>query len=389
MLELLFILLPISAAYGWYKGRRSVQQDKRKNIERLSREYVAGINFILSNQEDKEVNLFLDILKKDSSVFEAHLTLGNLFRSIGEIERAIRIHQSLFENNSLSFNQKLLATQQLGRDYLSAGVYDRARNIFLQLVDKQNFRFSALQSLLTIYQATSDWHKAINIAKKLVKMGNPQLKEEIAHFYCELALLKLTANDLDGAFFLLNQASKSDKNGARVSIMKGRIHIARGEYDKAISVLKQVFNQDKDLANDTLSMLYECYDHLSVWNDWESYIRQCVTANCGATAQLYLAEIIEKRNGPEKAQIFIKQQIEIYPTMRLFCKLIDYHLADIEEGNTKEILKLIRNMVSEQIRLKPAYCCRKCGFNAHSLYWSCPSCRSWDTIKPIKGLNGQ
>ncbi|MGC6633270.1 hypothetical protein, partial [Escherichia coli] len=29
------------------------------------------------------------------------------------------------------------------------------------------------------------------------------------------------------------------------------------------------------------------------------------------------------------------------------------------------------------------------GFTSHALYWHCPSCRSWDTVKPIRGLDGQ
>lgn len=45
MLELLFLLLPIAAAYGWYMGRRSAQHDKQQSADRLSREYVAGVNF--------------------------------------------------------------------------------------------------------------------------------------------------------------------------------------------------------------------------------------------------------------------------------------------------------------------------------------------------------
>ncbi|MDT9587517.1 MAG: lipopolysaccharide assembly protein LapB [Candidatus Arsenophonus melophagi] len=389
MLELLLLLLPIAAAYGWYMGLRSAQHDNKKTTDRLPRYHEAGVNFLLSNQQDKAIDLSLDTLKEDSAEFEAHFTLGNLCRSRGEVERAIHIHQSLFESSSLSCNQKLLAAQQLGQDYLAAGVYDRARNIFLQLVDEQDFRFSALQSLLTIYQATSDWHKAINVSKQLVRIGNPQLKEEIAHFYCELALLELSANHLDNALLFLNKAYQANKNGARVSIMKGRIYIIRGEYEKAIAVLKQVFNQDRDLVSDTLTMLYECYYQLASWHDWEDYIQQCVAGDCGATAQLYLADIIEKRKGTDKAQMFIKQQLEHHPTMRLFYKLIDYHLTDAEEGRAKESLELLQNMVGEQIRSKPDYCCRKCGFTTHSLYWYCPSCRSWGTIKTIKGLHGQ
>lgn len=79
MLELLFLLLPVAAAYGWYMGRRSAQQTKQDEANRLSRDYVAGVNFLLSNQQDKAVDLFLDMLKEDTGTVEAHLTLGNRF----------------------------------------------------------------------------------------------------------------------------------------------------------------------------------------------------------------------------------------------------------------------------------------------------------------------
>lgn len=63
------------------------------------------------------------------------------------------------ESASLTFDQRLLAVQQLGRDYMAAGLYDRAEEMFNQLVDEQDFKVSALQQLLIIYQATSDWQK--------------------------------------------------------------------------------------------------------------------------------------------------------------------------------------------------------------------------------------
>ena len=87
MLELLFLLLPVAAAYGWYMGRRSAQQNKQDEANRLSRDYVAGVNFLLSNQQDKAVDLFLDMLKEDTGTVEAHLTLGNLFRECGVVKQ--------------------------------------------------------------------------------------------------------------------------------------------------------------------------------------------------------------------------------------------------------------------------------------------------------------
>lgn len=139
MLELLFLLLPVAAAYGWYMGRRSAQQTKQDEANRLSRDYVAGVNFLLSNQQDKAVDLFLDMLKEDTGTVEAHLTLGNLFRSRGEVDRAIRIHQTLMESASLTYEQRLLAVQQLGRDYMAWVCTTARKTCSISLPMKQIF----------------------------------------------------------------------------------------------------------------------------------------------------------------------------------------------------------------------------------------------------------
>ena len=389
MLELLFLLLPVAAAYGWYMGRRSAQQSKQDDASRLSRDYVTGVNFLLSNQQDKAVDLFLDMLKEDTGTVEAHLTLGNLFRSRGEVDRAIRIHQSLMESASLTYDQRLLAVQQLGRDYMAAGLYDRAEGMFKQLVDETDFRLSALQQLLQIYQATSDWQSAIEVAERLVKLGKDKHRGEIANFWCELALQQMAGNDLDKAMALLRKGAAADRNSARVSIMMGRVWMEKGDYAKAVESLERVIEQDKELVGETLEMLQTCYQQLGKTDEWEAFLRRCAEENTGATADLMLAQILEQREGVDAAQNYVTRQLERHPTMRVFHKLIDYHINEAEEGRAKESLGVLRQMVGEQVRSKPRYRCQKCGFTAHTLYWHCPSCRSWSTIKPIRGLDGQ
>ena len=389
MLELLFLLLPVAAAYGWYMGRRSAQQDKKQEANRLSRDYVAGVNFLLSNQQDKAVDLFLDMLKEDSGTIEAHLTLGNLFRSRGEVDRAIRIHQTLMESTSLDYDQRLLAIQQLGRDYLAAGLYDRAEDMFSQLTDETDFREGALQQLLLIYQQTSDWTQAIETAERLVKLGKTKHKMEIAHFYCELALQAMSSDDLDKAMGLLRKGESADKNCARVSIMQGRIFIEQGEEQKAVQSLQRVLQQDSEFVSEILVLLEGCYQRLEAPRLWVEFLQQCVAAETGNAAELYLADIIDNDEGSAAAQLFLMKQLEHHPTTRGFHRLINYYLQDAEDGRAKQSLVILRDMVGEQIRIKPRYRCQKCGFTAHAIYWHCPSCRSWASVKPIRGLDGQ
>lgn len=384
MFELLFLLLPIAAGYGWYMGGRSAKQKYKSESNRLSREYVDGLNFLLSNQKDKAVDLFLDMLKEDSGTLEAHLTLGNLFRSRGEVDRAIRIHQALMESSSLTFEQRLLAIQQLGRDYMTAGFYDRAEDMFLQLIDEDDFQQYALQQLIIVYQSTSDWSKAINVATKLVKLGQTKYNKDIAQFFCELAALAIAADDLSKALFYLQKSISADANCARTSLMFGRVLMAQGNYVKAVQYLRQILNQDKAFIGEALPFIKECYQHLDQEDELKQFLKQCVETDSGNAAELMLADIIEKQTGRDAAQYYIYRELVKHPNLKGFYRLMDYHLADAENGRAKESLLLLRNMVGEQVKAIPNYRCERCGFTVNSIYWLCPACRSWATIKPIR-----
>ena len=384
MFELLFLLLPIAAAYGWYMGDRNAKQKYINQSNRLSREYVDGLNFLLSNQKDKAVDLFLDMLKEDEGTLEAHLTLGNLFRSRGEIDRAIRIHQALMESSSLTFEQRLLAIQQLGRDYMGAGLYDRAEEMFLQLIDEEDFQQNALQQLIIIYQSTSEWINAINAATKLVKLGNEKYKTYIAQFYCELASLAIANDDLDKAYSLLQKSSAADPNCARTSLMLGRILIVQNKTEEAIESLKQILQQDKAFIGEALPLLNECYNKLNQQDEFKQFLQLCVDKDTGNVAELMLADIIEKQNGLDSAQYYMYRELLKHPNLKGFYRLMDYHVADAEQGKAKESLLLLRNMVGEQIKIVPNYRCQKCGFTVNTIYWLCPACRSWSTIKPVR-----
>ncbi|OCG11296.1 lipopolysaccharide assembly protein LapB [Gilliamella sp. wkB292] len=384
MFELLFLLLPIAAAYGWYMGDRNAKQKYANQSNRLSREYVDGLNFLLSNQKDKAVDLFLDMLKEDEGTLEAHLTLGNLFRSRGEVDRAIRIHQALMESSSLSFEQRLLAIQQLGRDYMVAGLYDRAEEMFLQLIDEEDFQQHALQQLIFIYQSTSEWINAINTATKLVKLGNTKYKTDIAQFYCELASLAIANEDLEKAYSLLQKSAAADAKCARTSLMLGRVLIVQNKIEQAIESFKQILEQDKAFIGEALPLLKECYLKLNKADEFEQFLQLCVDQDSGNVAELMLADIIEKKRGLDAAQNYMYRELLKHPNLKGFYRLMDYHVADAEQGRAKESLLLLRNMVGEQIKIVPNYRCQKCGFTVNSIYWLCPGCRSWSTIKPVR-----
>ncbi|WP_047043778.1 lipopolysaccharide assembly protein LapB [Vibrio mexicanus] len=389
MLEILFLLLPIAAAYGWYMGNRSAQQDKQNQSNQISRQYVTGLNLLLSDQSDKAVDHFIELLQVDNETIDTHLALGNLFRSRGEVDRAIRIHQNLISRSGLSIDQKNIALQQLAKDYMVSGFLDRAERIFEQLVDEPDHKEQALQQLVSIYQQTREWNKAIHYASMLVKSGKRRMKLSIAHFWCELAILSQSDGDRAKAIHQFEQALKEDPKCVRASISLGRLYLEAEDYKTTIKYMESVLEQDVDFVGEVLPTLAECYHHLGIEDQLLEFLKACMARKAGVSTELMLAQIVAQHEGVTAAQEFLTRQLIKNPTMKGFYRLMDYHLADAEEGRAKASLTTLQKMVGEQLKVKPHYRCRKCGFSTHSLYWHCPSCKGWGTIKPIRGLDGE
>ncbi|MBF0751178.1 MULTISPECIES: lipopolysaccharide assembly protein LapB [unclassified Pasteurella] len=389
MLELLFLLLPIAAAYGWYMGQRSAKKDQEDISNKLSRDYVTGVNFLLSNQTDKAVDLFLDMLQKQEteneieshSQFEAELTLGNLFRSRGEVDRALRIHQTLDRSPNYSFEQKLLAKQQLACDFMAIGFFDRAESLYILLVDEPEFAENALQQLLLIYQKTKEWKKAVNIAEKLAKISPKENDIELAQCYCEYSESLSRESAVEKRNFL-QKALQVSSSCVRASILLADIDIEEKSYPQAIKTLENVLYQNPDYIGEVLSTLKSCYKILNQLDNFELFLIRAGQMVKNDEVNLALTKLIEEKDGKSAAQAKLYHQLTKKPSTLIFYHFIQYQIDDAEEGRGKESLTLLHKIVGERIKQSATYRCSNCGYQVHKLLWNCPSCRHWETIKP-------
>jgi len=224
MSYLLWLLLPVAAASGWLVAQRG------KSF--LSPDYFKGLNYLLNEEPDKAIDVFIKLIDVDSDTVETHLALGLLFRRRGEVNRAIRIHQNLIARTTLNPQQRSLALFELAHDYRHAGLLDRAEDLFRELAISGKYQVLALRQLLEIYQQEQDWNKAINIAQKLVVFDNKQM-HTIAQYYCELAEDYRQKGQNDAALEAIENALKADQNCVRASLIEGQLALQRDSREQA------------------------------------------------------------------------------------------------------------------------------------------------------------
>ncbi len=386
-IEILFLLLPVAVFSGWWIGRKSTAKSKSTSAFQIPSDYLKGLNFLLNEQPDKAIEIFIQLLEVNTDTVETHLALGSLFRRRGEVDRAIRIHQNLIARPTLNQEQRAQALYDLGQDYMRAGLFDRAETLFTELIDSVPHTESALRQLIDIYQQEKDWAKAIETARRFEFKTNTKLGDLIAHYYCEQAENFLKQGETTKALKMLKKAESEDSSCPRISMLEGDINKQLGDFKAAIKAYRRLESQDPDYLPEIIKPLQECYDALGQSEQMYQYLLKVIERNDSITIMLKMAEIIKQQNGELASADFITDHLRIKPSVRGMDKLIELNLEQSTES-VKDKLLVLKEVTTQLLKNKSKYSCHVCGFSGFTLHWQCPSCKKWGTIKPIQGVEG-
>jgi orotidine 5'-phosphate decarboxylase subfamily 1 len=378
VLEFLFLLLPVAALSGWWIGRR--EKRGKPSYPEISPDYLRGISYLLNDQQDKALDVFMKMVESNSEIVEIHLALGNLFRRQGEVERSIRIHQNLIARPNLNRQQRAQALYELSQDYMKAGLLDRAEKLFLEILDQKEFSEPALRHLLMIYQQEKDWRKAIQITERLDYMSDQDYRSMQSQFYCELAEHDINTNDLKSARQRLQKALYIDKNNVRASILEGNISMREGRYKLALKSYKRIENQDADYMSEVVEEIADCYAKLGKESEFLPYLKELINQSPNLLSSDALLKYLQNTEHGEVLKYAVdhlKREPDLEGVLHLFEIL----------GSDEELLKTYTPALLEGlnsvIAKQPRYKCNNCGFKGMALHWSCPSCHQWGTNKSI------
>jgi lipopolysaccharide biosynthesis regulator YciM len=376
------LLLPIAAASGWWAARRSVQKEKEYCADR-DPEYFRGLNYLLNEQPDKAIDVFIKLLEVDSETVETHLALGNLFRRRGEVDRAIRIHQNLIARTSLSREQRALALLELGQDYMRAGLLDRAESLFSELVEMGLHRERALSKLRDIYQQEKDWNRCLEVSGQLESLsGRPQLTA-IGHYYCEQAEDALRAGEGAAAWELTGKALTVDRRCVRATLLRADFERAQNNLAGAVKTYKQVVQQDSDFLADMLPRLIDCYREMGDTQALTKYLRSLYLQQRDTRVMLAFADALIDEGESEAAERVVSEHIQQHADLIGLQRYIKLKRKDAESESQQETLDILFQLVGRLLQTQPVYQCTRCGFSARRLHWQCPGCKGWSTVRPV------
>ncbi len=375
--ELWYLLAaPILFVAGWWcRGKDQQHRDK----ERQSHAYFKGVNLLLNDQPDKAIDALIEVVKLDPETIELHHALGNLFSRRGEFDRAVRIHNHLFNRADLPNSERSLALCELGHDYLKAGIFDRAEASFDRLMNEPEYRLEAMRALLKIYCTEKEWFKAIEMAARLEKEAGENHQVEVAHYYCELADGSIRAKKFEEAKEFLKQALQADRQSVRALITLGDLAMLQQDTDLALSYWNKVEQVSPDHLMLVIARMAQAYEQSGRHEQAAGLVQRILTEQPSPETLLMASEFIAKSEGPAAAQRLLKEALTNQPSLLAYGLLAEMRLK--EHPDDVELQTLVRLLKPEVSRIG-RYQCTQCGFQARSFQWSCPGCSSWGSYPP-------
>src|SRR5687768_2087953 len=207
-LVILFVGLGCMAA-GVLIGRYYVPDDRQlRRTARHARSYMKALSFLIARDHETVVNELRTVVEENIEDVEPYFALGAMFRSRGEHERAIRVHQSLAlrERDKRKLRQR--AMFELGLDFRAAGMPRRATRAMEEVLVEDPDHEGALRVLAALYEEQARFSEAAARWQKIGKLRKEDTGSREHHLLVAAAQAALARDDLDSARQFLKGAQK-------------------------------------------------------------------------------------------------------------------------------------------------------------------------------------
>jgi len=358
-------------------------------FEAQSKVFLNATQYLISGNKDLAIKEFLNAVDINRETIETYFALGGLFRSNGEIGKAISIHRSLIARDKIQESTRLRGLKELAIDFDKGGFIDKAIETYKDVLKINKDQSDVVLALCRIYEDIGEWDEAYGYRMLLSKVSRDNQSETISHILVQKAKKKFQygqirecLDDLESAF----QFSPS----VSAKILKLKINLATGKIDEAKNILIELLHENSiytsfvfESLNENINSTKETNEiYLLKLNLLKDYFLKFDDAEVMKSPAVILTKmrILIEKNTFDRAYLFVKQWMDtsnnVTETLRVeFIKLA------IRLDKKDEAIESMGIYLENINRSLTKHYCSNCGYNSDEIFWRCPQCHEWETIK--------
>jgi lipopolysaccharide biosynthesis regulator YciM len=430
---LVLLLVGLGAmAAGVLIGRYYVPDDRQlRRTARHARSYMRAISHLIARDTDTVIDELRTVVEENIEDVEPYFALGAMFRSRGEYERAIRVHQALALRERDRRKLRHRALYELGLDFRAAGMPRRATRAMEEVLLDEPGHEGALRALASLYEEQARFDEAANLWQRLGKRRGEDTSRREHHLLVAAAQAALARDDAESAKLALKAAQKLGESphffaaAAELAATRGNFRGTKERLRQALVAepalaphllpsliaAEQGLDGDShagpdDLAEDTeVPQLAEGSATNPMPSDTVALVPDAKPAGSVTDRVLATLTEIEAKTGPRLEIALIRAQLggtanpigDADLAGELSTKFPDALAARVAmarralEGNDDRAIKhALDGLAGEHgalaWALRGRWQCSSCGSRPGSFSWRCGQCRRWGTMRMETGV---
>jgi len=331
------------------------------------------------------------VVKNDPEAVEIYLALGSLYRSQGEIERAIQIRNSLILRPGLDRQFKARALFELGRDFRRGGFLDRAEKAFEEARSYGHDPTSIHYEMARLAAERGNYEKAADSygqlgqplpqANNLVRLAMDYFEEgesSKAHRALRHAI-RAYLGAVEAWLEQIVQAYKSGNAKKMADILKDALDKVTPELrfvilEGLVQAMIKAEREISQLEKEDSQWINACSDKRVA----KAVIPVLETQEPEVLILYYGAIFMLRVKDTENAKNWLEKALVLEPGFWL-ARLELFELSKSDQALTPFFKEQLSFFMGHARRLRRFYC-RRCGLKRDQLFFSCPRCRSWHSI---------
>lgn len=356
-------------------------------FEAQSRIFLNATQYLIEGNKDLAIKEFLNAVDLNRETIDTYFALGGLFRSNGEIEKAISIHRSLIARENISESTRLQALKELALDFDKGGFIDKAIETYKDVLKINRDQQDVIQALCRIFEDIEDWDQAYNYRIMLSKVGQENQSETISHILVQKAKalfdkgqFKACAEELEDAFRFAPSVS--------AKILRLRLYLVLGNMEDANVLLLELLKEHPMYATFIFVSLDQFNPKLPQAAEYKERLQQLKNYFLGL-------KDVDLMSAPSVVLSKIRLLKDLQRTSDAFNLLddwmknhgqsdvlkVEYIKILIEVGKTDEALAHTKTLLNNLHSSLTRHYCSQCGYNSDEIFWRCPQCHNWETIQ--------
>jgi lipopolysaccharide biosynthesis regulator YciM len=367
---------------GWFLGFfYRPKKHKTEKALNISPDMKHRLQLLFDSYSDESIDRFIQSLDVTPETLPLHISIGKHFRTQGEVEKAILVHQNLMSHPELSSRASESVVYELAKDYKSAGLFDRAQALLHQLKESKQFSVKSLKLLLDIHEAEKDWLTALNEASRVDLKKHKDIALRVAQYHCEIADKYIKEGLLRESVSEYKQALTIYKECYRAHLGLAKSAFNSGEYSVTIQHLKLLIGIAPEQITLALPLFLDVTIKTNSYHIHQQYLSKLLEDTGQVPILLAIVDSMKEEGDIKKAASFLFEYLQKHPSLTVLDR---FFKINVLSGYSSQDIMLLTEKVLNVVQFNEQnYKCATCGFSGSQLHWLCPSCKGWQEIKPV------